>query len=217
MFNLPLKTEKNPKGVYTEQELYMVLCLMFVAIFFDVDPSKSFPLKLAALKSTRQFGDIVTLQVKALKKWKFLHKKFSKDDPDHLESFGRKLIQRFLDSGSTPEEVAWQYVVPTAGASAPNQAIVFAQVLDFYLQPENAQHLAEIQRLAAMDTIESFETIKKYALEGTRLAGTFGLYRRVDVDEIQIEDMGRELNFKKDDMLFISFVSSNALQLTKSD
>lgn len=32
MFNLPLKTEENPKGIYSEHELYMVLAIIFVCI-----------------------------------------------------------------------------------------------------------------------------------------------------------------------------------------
>lgn len=32
MFNLPLKTKDNPKGIYSEHELYMVLAIIFVCI-----------------------------------------------------------------------------------------------------------------------------------------------------------------------------------------
>lgn len=32
MFNLPLKTKENPKGIYSEHELYMVLAIIFVCI-----------------------------------------------------------------------------------------------------------------------------------------------------------------------------------------
>lgn len=187
--------------------MYMILCLMFVAIFFDVDSSKSFPLRHAALKTTRKLGDLMQIRVAGLKRWSFLKGWFAKEDKSaSLQSFGTKLIERLLQSGKTPEEVTWSYIIPTAGASAPNQAIVFAQVLDFYLNDENKHHLVEIQRLARQDSKEAFETIKKYALEGTRLAGTFGLYRKVDIDSITINDLGRELHLKKGDNIFISFV-----------
>lgn len=214
IFNLPLKTEDHPKGIYTEQELYMVLCAMFIAIFFDMDSSKSFPLRHAAYAATRQFGAVVEAQVKAVKSWGWLQGVW---DPlnirgrnkSPLHDYGYHMISRLLESGESPASVTWKYIVPTAGASAPNQAQLFAQVLDFYLQDENAHHLAEIQRLAALDTDESWETIKKYALEGGRLAGTFGLYRRFDGASMTVHDGAHPIELVKDDLVFVSFVSAS--------
>lgn len=122
-------------------------------------------------------------------------------------------IYRLLDGGKTPYDVTWSYIVPVAGASAPNQGQIFAQVLDFYLEERNAHHLKEIQRLAALDTEEAFETIKKYALEGGRLAGTFGLYRKVDADA-RVKDHDRDLNpvnldLKKNDVVFVNFTTAS--------
>ncbi|KAI5806988.1 heme peroxidase [Geopyxis carbonaria] len=214
IFNLPLKSEDNPKGIYTEQELYMVLCAMFICIFFDMDSSKSFPMRHAAYAATRQLGALVEAQVKALKSWGWLQGVW---DPMNIRSrnksalrdYGYHMVNRLLDSGDSPYDVTWKYIIPTAGASAPNQGQIFAQVLDFYLQPDNAVHLAEIQRLANLETDEAWETIKKYALEGGRLAGTFGLYRRVDCDSITLHDQGRDVQLVKDDMVFVSFISAS--------
>lgn len=36
VFSLPLKTAEHPRGVYSEHELYLVMALIFVFIFFDV-------------------------------------------------------------------------------------------------------------------------------------------------------------------------------------
>ncbi len=46
----------EPRGVYTEQELYSILGLIFVAVFFDIDPVKSFPLRQAAKTVALQLG-----------------------------------------------------------------------------------------------------------------------------------------------------------------
>ncbi|KAI5788727.1 heme peroxidase [Pyronema domesticum] len=214
IFNLPLKSDDHPKGIYTEQELYMVLCAMFIAIFFDMDSSKSFPLRHAAYAATRQLGAVVEQQVKALKSWGWLQGVW---DPlnirgrnkSALRDYGYHMINRLIESGDSAAEITWKYIIPTAGASAPNQGQIFAQVLDFYLQEENAEHLAEIQRLAAEDTDDAWEVIKKYALEGGRLAGTFGLYRRVDCDEIVLKDGAEEMTLVKDDLVFVSFISAS--------
>lgn len=72
IFNLPMKSVDHPKGIYTDQELYMILCVMFIVIFFDIDPSKSFPLRQAGFKVVRQYGSVVELQVKSIKNWGWL-------------------------------------------------------------------------------------------------------------------------------------------------
>lgn len=215
IFNLPLKSEDHPGGIYTEQELYMILCVMFIAIFFDVDPSKSFPLRKAAYVAVRQYGAVVEAQVKAVKSWGWLQGVWDplnirgRNKSSPLTAYGYRMIQRLLEDGESPSDVTWKYIIPTAGASAPNQGQIFAQVLDFYLQEENAVHLADIQRLAALDTEEAWEVVKKYALEGGRLAGTFGLYRRVDTDAITIDDGGRPVSVIKDDFVFVSFIAAS--------
>jgi hypothetical protein len=219
IFNLPLKTEDNPKGIYTEQELYMILCLMFVLIFFDMDPAKSFPLHHVAYTFTRQFGALVEAQVKALKGfgwlqgiWDPLNIRGRNKSP--LVDYGYHMVKRLLDRGDSAYDVTWKYIVPTAGASAPNQGQIFAQVLDFYLQDDNAHHLKEIQRLANLGTDEAWNIVKKYALEGGRLAGTFGLYRQVDCDHITINDGDRKVDLEKGDLVFVSFVCPSSHFLT---
>lgn len=187
--------------------MYEVLCLMFVAIFFDVDPSKSFPLRAGVKKITQQFGKLVELEVKAVKRWGgLMGGYFEKRNNSALRDYGGKMIKRMLAGGLSPEDVTWSYLLPTAGASCANQGQVFAQVMDFYLREENAHHLAEIQRLAKLDTPEADHLIKKYAMEGTRLAGTFGLYRKVACDHIVVEDGQRRVELNRGDKVFVSFV-----------
>ena len=64
VFSLPLKTTDNPHGIYSEQELYMVLAVIFACIFFDLDPAKSFPLRMAARQVAQQLGKLVEANVK---------------------------------------------------------------------------------------------------------------------------------------------------------
>ena len=56
VFSLPLKTEDHPHGVYSEQEMYMAMAVIFITIFFDIDPAKSFPLRQAGRAITQQLG-----------------------------------------------------------------------------------------------------------------------------------------------------------------
>jgi linoleate 10R-lipoxygenase len=66
VFSLPLKTDIHPHGVYSEQELYLVMAVIFTCLFFDLDPAKSFPLRQAAFAVTQQLGKLIEANVKAV-------------------------------------------------------------------------------------------------------------------------------------------------------
>ena len=68
VFSFPLKTEEHPRGIYSEHELYLVLALIFVFIFFDVDPVKTFPLALGAREVAQQLGELIETNVKFVSK-----------------------------------------------------------------------------------------------------------------------------------------------------
>ena len=56
-------------------------------------------------------------------------------------------------------------------------------------------------------TEETDELMLGYALEGIRLAGTFGSYREVAEEDVIVEDDGRKVPVKPGDRVFVSFVS----------
>ncbi|KAI9799736.1 MAG: hypothetical protein M1833_003855 [Piccolia ochrophora] len=210
VFSLPLKTEEHPHGIYSEHEMYMVLAVIFVFLFFDMDPAKSFPLKKAATAVAQQLGKLVEANVKAVNAtgWiaGIIDPMFQNSGP--LQDYGVHMIRRLLESGMSVSEVAWSQVFPTAGAMVANQAQVFTQCLDYYLSPEGIQHLPEIRRLALADTAEADEKILHYAMEGIRLNGTFGSYRKATTSQT-VDDDGRQVPVKAGDMVFCSFVSAN--------
>ncbi len=52
---IPLKDQANPKGVFTEQEIYDILSLLFTCVFINVQPEHGWALRTGAKK----VGDIV--------------------------------------------------------------------------------------------------------------------------------------------------------------
>lgn len=209
MFNLPLKTASNPKGVYSEQELYTVLALIFAAIFFDIDPAKSFPLRQAARTVAQQLGKLIETNVKLVTGFG-LRGLFtgSATRGDPLAAYGVNLIKGLAKSGLSTADIAWSQILPTAGAMVPNQAEVFAQAVDFYLGEQGRGYLGEIHRVANLPDGEDTDALLLgYAMEGVRLAGTFGSYRGVGVADTIREDDGREVAVKPVDRVFVSFVS----------
>ncbi|KAL1837455.1 hypothetical protein VTK73DRAFT_4693 [Phialemonium thermophilum] len=179
VLGLPLKTARTPRGVYTEHELYAVLAIIFVCIFFDLDPAKSFPLRQAARAVTQQLGKLVEAEVKLVRTLGAgvvggLFSKAAagfaarKDDP--LAAYGVHMIQGLLRSGLSAYDVAWSHIVPTAGAMVPNQAEVFAQAVDFYLSPEGRPYLADIHSVATQPPSDQTDALLLgYAMEGIPL------------------------------------------------
>ena len=215
IFALPLKTTENPRGVFSEYELHLILILMFTLIFFDVDPTKSFELALGTRGATLQLGKLVEANVKFVSSTGFLGGMVDKlsETTGPLADYGVHMIRRLLDTGLTPEEVTWSQMLPTAGAMVGNQEQVFTQILDFYLNmPEGQKHWPDIVKLSKQDGDEVDAKILKYVMEAIRMHGTFGLYRTA-ANEVTLDDTGftqengGQVKVKPGDSVFVSFVS----------
>ncbi|PGH07589.1 hypothetical protein AJ80_07978 [Polytolypa hystricis UAMH7299] len=209
IFSLPLKTEENPRGIYTEHEMFMILVVIFTCIFFDLDPVKSFPLRQAARAAGQQLGKIVEAYVKSVGGTGIISGVLDhfRRGENALKDYGVHMIRRLLDSGLSPTEATWSQILPTAGAMVPNQSQVFTQIIDFYLSEEGSVHLPEINRLAREDSEESDDKLLHYCMEGIRLNGTFGLYREA-VAAAVVNDNGKEVVVNPGDKVFVSFVSA---------
>lgn len=161
LFSLPLKTDENPNGIYTEQELYQVLSILFMAIFYDIDPSKSLLLRNAAKMLTQVLGDLVTFNVELIGKTGVLADWIAKlHTKTELTDYGVHMIQRMLKSGQSIKDVVWTNLLPTAASMVANQAQLFAQALDYYLG-EGSMHLQKLHDLAIAETPEADALILK--------------------------------------------------------
>lgn len=208
IFSLPLKTEENPHGIFTEHEMFQIMAVIFTAIFFDVDPSKSFTLRHKARAAAQKLGKIVEANVKKTQSSGILSSLF---DPFRangypLQEYGIHMIWRLSETGLGPSEITYSQVLPTAVAMVPNQAQVFTQIIDYYLSDAGKKHLVAINRIAKEDSPKSDEMLLRYCMEAIRLHGTFGSYRESKT-HVTLEDRGRRLNIKPGEKVFISFVS----------
>lgn len=110
LFNLPLKTSSNPKGVYTEDELHAVLTLIYLAIYLDVDPVKSFPLKQATKAVAEQLGKLIETSAGRSSGGK-------QNDP--VSTHGSTLLKSLSKDGLSTSDIAWNMILPTAVATVP--------------------------------------------------------------------------------------------------
>ena len=208
VFSLPLKSKDNPKGIFTEHELYMSLAATFNSLYFDLDPLKSFPLRHAAHAVVQQLGQAVESSINSSNSFLSGLLGGSRKGVNPLQEFGATIIKKLLDSGLGASEITWSQIIPSAVAIVPNQAQVFTRIIDYYLSPAGKQHLPEINRLAKQDTAESEDKLRRYILEGIRINGTFGCYRESAVSTT-VNDSGREINLKPGDKVFAGFAAAN--------
>ena len=120
LFNLPLKTRQNPKGVYAESELYNLLTAIYVTVFKDVDAVKSWPLRQNTKKVTEEFGKLVETNVK-LTGYGLGGIYTGKDVNDPLKAYGVNLIKGLSKAGLSAYDITWSQILPVAAALVPNQ------------------------------------------------------------------------------------------------
>lgn len=82
--------------------------------------------------------------------------------------------------------------------------------MDYFLSPNGSKHIPDIHRIANEPvTPEADALLLGYAMEGIRLAGTFGSYRKAAAEDTIVEDDGRRVPIAAGDRVFVSFVSTS--------
>ncbi|KAG8625209.1 hypothetical protein KVT40_006960 [Elsinoe batatas] len=211
IFSLPLKTTDNPRGIFTDNELYLIMAGTFILIFFDVDPVKTFPLSLSIRKLTQTLGKLIETNVKSVSATSIISPLIDslRTDTGPLAQYGVHLIRHLLTIGLTPSEATWSQILPTACAMVGNQAQVITQILDFYLSPRGHEHWPEIRRLALLNTSAADELLLRYTQEANRINGTFGSYRVATTEGIiNDEKFAGNIHVKEGDKIFVSFVKA---------
>lgn len=184
MFSLPLKTEDFPRGIFTEYQLYLILAAVHIAVFFDVDPPKSFPLRQKAYEATQMLGNIMQVQVAALRSTGRLAEGLIDavlPSSSALSDYGVHMLRKLAEKDGDVADLVWGNILPTLGGVVAPQGQLFGQVMDYYLG-EGYSHMPELHRLAVEDTPAADAQLMKYFLEGARLNGESGVFRSVQKD-----------------------------------
>ncbi|PYH96256.1 heme peroxidase [Aspergillus ellipticus CBS 707.79] len=209
VFSMPLKTDSNPRGVFTDSELYEIMALVFASIFYDADVGKSFELNQGARAVTQQLGELIMTNVDFVNKAGFIANLVnSLHRHDALSNFGIHMIQRLLASNVPPVDIVWTHLLPTAGGMVANQAQLFSQCLDYYLSEEGSVHLRDINRLAKEDTPEAESLLLRYFMEGARLRASVALPRVVAKPTV-VEDGGKKFAFKPGQHVLCNMVAAS--------
>ncbi|ATY62963.1 fatty acid [Cordyceps militaris] len=205
VFNLPIKTAEHPTGVFSEQELFQFLTMIYICIFLDYDPVKSFPLRRAAKAASAQLGALIEANVKLGLVFGIKGLYVQSLKKDVLARYGHQLVRALAKTGLNAHEIAWSQILPTAGAMVPNQAQMFAQSVDWYLSAEGAPYRDELERIAAEESSDAGDALLLgYAMEGVRMAGTFSLYRTVAAPDTITDDQDSPVPVQHGDTVFVS-------------
>lgn len=131
MFDLPLKVEENPRGIFSEQELYMAVAVIFTAIFFDFEPTKSFQLRMVARQLCQMLGGIIEANVNLVNATGFVSRFVDnwRENKNALAEYGVHMVRRLTESGLSAHEIAYSQILPTACAMVPNQAQVVSETI----------------------------------------------------------------------------------------
>ncbi|CAG7960545.1 unnamed protein product [Penicillium olsonii] len=210
IFGLPLKTEQNPQGLFTEHEMYMVLSTIFNALFFDIDAPRSYALNRAATAVSTQLGEVVEATVKADTNsglFAGIMDNFRPHD-SALREFGTEALRRMKEAGASSSEITWSAIVPTIVGLVPNQGQVFTQIIEYYTKPENKAHLTDISRLTQTDDASSDEKLYRYCLEAIRLNGNFGAFREAK-QVVTVEEDGKTQTIQPGQQVYASFDQAN--------
>ena len=153
VFSLPLKIRENPHGIYSEHELYSLMAITFVAIFFDLDPAKSFPLRLGARAVTQQLGKLIEANVKTVNATSWVK---SLVDPlmenrTPLVDYGVHMTRKLLESGLGPHEIAWSQILPTSGTCTLASAIIQDTKFSLVAMVANQAQVVSVQASALVD------------------------------------------------------------------
>jgi hypothetical protein len=211
LFNLPLKTEEHPTGIFTEQQLYLIMSAIFICIFFDVDPAKSFPLRQQAHDVVQQLGKIVKLQVDAIQKGGSIAEKvlayIRPTSTSPLKDYGVHMISHLLKKDNDVDSLVWGNIMETAGSMVATQGQLLAQSID-YIFTEGKEHIPTLQKLAKSDSDEDFDTLTHYFMEFSCLSGETALFRRV-ATPTTVVDGSRSHDLKEGDEVVINLKAAS--------
>lgn len=122
IFDIPLK-EDNASAVVNAQDLYDAMSAVFAYTFLDIDPAKTFALRVAGEQATALLAKAIEPTVTKIGSNGIIFRAqemMKSTGKDFLKDYGVKLIQRLFEGGKSIDEVTWT-VLPTSAAAVPIQ------------------------------------------------------------------------------------------------
>lgn len=129
LFNLPLIATSDPKGLYTEEELYSILALIFITVFLDYDPVKTFPMRQAAKTVSEQLCKLIETNVGSSTGWGIKGWFSGGGDRKYPELHGSNLIKGWSKDDMSAYDIASGQILPIIASIVPSQGMLVRQCL----------------------------------------------------------------------------------------
>lgn len=226
---LPLKFDFVSGGTYPEGALYKVLTNAIDYGSYNFEPTKSWALRQDVTTGVAALTTSVTQRVESLPASTPASAGGSSGSAIH--TFGATFAKSLLTSGinvNVTSDILMGNGCSVVGAVgivvcfAPSSISVvrwytncyghqFAQVLDFYLKPENQTYWDQIVQLSTTSTPANDEILTKYILEASRLTTTLTSARDVNPADgkpitLVVDPAGTTVTLNKGDRVITSTV-----------
>ncbi|TCD62866.1 hypothetical protein EIP91_006272 [Steccherinum ochraceum] len=212
LIGIPLKTKANPKGMFTEQEVYDIFSLLFTCVFINVQPEHGWTLRTQA----KQVGDVINSLIE-----KSINEASPRTAANPIVGLFSAVsnmiwpangkpcypfLSKLAESGRPVKELVGNVIGLAVGSSV-NYAQAVAQVVDFYLDDERAKERADIISLSKKSDPASMERLRGYVREGQRLNPQFAGLLRVSVvnDSIPLGNGRAPVTVQPGDIIFNSY------------
>ncbi|KAG4442109.1 hypothetical protein IFR05_002395 [Cadophora sp. M221] len=178
LFYLDLQGPQNPHGTLTTKDMYKHLLNVRVWGFNNNDPGLAFIRRILAqegatilTKTTQASVKEATTNGMYTTAKNILKRRRNHINLGSLRWYGQHIVRQLFANGLSCEEVAEiMWLTGVAGVGVP--VSLFAEVLQFYLQPKNAELWDKIQDLVASSGPTTDTVLKQYVLEAQRMVST---------------------------------------------
>ncbi|KAH6722642.1 heme peroxidase [Leptodontidium sp. MPI-SDFR-AT-0119] len=197
LFYLDLHGPQNPHGTLTTKDLYKHLLNVRVWGFNNNDPGLAFIRRILAqegatvlTKTTQASVKEATTNGMYTTARNILKRRRNHINLGSLRWYGQHIVRQLSANGLSCDEVAEiMWLTGVAGVGVP--VSLFAEVLQFYLQPKNAELWDKIQDLVTSSGPTTDSVLKQYVLEAQRMVST---QRNLRVCESGITIDGRKFS-----------------------
>ncbi|KAF8516240.1 heme peroxidase [Gautieria morchelliformis] len=200
---IPLKTKENPRGLYTEQEIYEMFTTLFTLTFLAIDDNEhGFSLRTTAIQAGGVIQALVAkaiLEVAPHSAPNFLIKAVNNVNsviwPPSQKPY-YPFLSKLSDTGRPLNELV-ATVVGLAIGSSVNYSQAAVHVVDFYLDDKRAKEKAQIVQLVQKQDPASDELLQGYYT---------GLWRNAAVEAVVEQGSGLPpAQIKAGDRIWASF------------
>jgi hypothetical protein len=196
-FAIPLKTQEQPRGVFSIFEAFEVYLVLFIYQSFNVMPVNEWKLRDAAMKASAALRPVFETHLKTQKGRKesvvdWLAKGSAFEVGPHADRLYHALNDTKLPIGDLVGDCIGMGV-PVAGNLTQQASLL----IDLFLSPGYEQYKERIVELAHMDPASSERELQGFVYEGMRHAGVVpGLPRVVSKDMTIIDGVRGPVSIK---------------------